>query len=401
MLCNKMIGRVIGLSFLIFHFSFSPVGAQKHLYDTGFLVTCDGVEENFADTIAIEFVDNQIIIPVEMSGRQFRFLLDTGASQGVGFTGSGLPYVKEAGYVVAVDFNGRADTVRVVQLPKFQLGRLTVDGYVAQVINGRGVHRPYDGMIGFDIINKGLLCKIDTRNKRLILTDRKKHFADEQGYEVKYKLQAFVPYVWVSPFKRHMDCALFDTGFSRLYSMSRESFQKHVYKSRQVAAQVEGRALGSSTIGLNSVESADSVYFLALDRLKWDEFSFLDYHTSTSDGSSHIGAELLQHGALIINPRRERMLFQPYNGTDTVTISNRQPQMSVVPYQGRAMIGLIREESQAYEDGLRRGDIILQIDGRDVTTFGTFQQWRFARGETYRFTVRGLDGTVREVMVRK
>ena len=394
-------------SFFIFRSSF--VNAQKRLYDTGFTVTytpsCgmeEAVDEDFADTIAIEFTAaNEIIIPVQISGRTFRFLFDTGASQGVAFTGSGMPYVRNAGYVVAVDFNGRPDTVRVVQLPPLQFGRLAIDGYIAQVVNGRGVRRPYDGMIGFDIVNKGLLCKIDTQNKRLILTDRKKHFAEEQGYEVKYKMQGFVPYVWVSPFKRHMDCALFDTGFQRLYSMNRESFQTHVYKSRQVAAQVEGRTVGSRFIGVNSVEASDTVYFLALDRLKWDDFAFRDYHTTTSDGPSHIGAALLRYGSLIINPRRERMVFQPYNGTDTVTISNQQPQMSFVPHKGRAMIGLIREESDAYQDGLRQGDIILKIDGRDVPTFTAFQQWRFVRGETHIFTVRRRNGSILDISVRK
>ena len=409
LLCCLLWSAVANSSFFIFRSSF--VNAQKRLYDTGFTVTYtpsfgeeQGMEydEDFADTIAIEFTAaNEVIVPVQIGGRTFRFLFDTGASQGVAFTGSGMPYVRNAGYVVAVDFNGHPDTVRVVQLPTLHIGHLSIDGYIAQVVNGRGVRRPYDGMIGFDIVNKGLLCKIDTQNKRLILTDRKKHFADEEGYEVKYKMQGFVPYVWVSPFMRHMDCALFDTGFPRLYSMNRESFQTHVYKSRQVAAQVEGRTVGSRFIGVNSVEASDTVYFLALDRLKWDDFAFRDYHTTTSDGPSHIGADLLNYGSLIINPRRERMLFQPYNGADSITVSNQQFQMSIVPYQGRAMIGLIREESDAYQDGLRQGDVILKIDGRDVPTFTVFQQWRFVRGETHIFTVRRRNGSILDIPVRK
>lgn len=382
----------------LFTFRSSLLSAQSlHRYSLGF----EWSEHHFADTIPIEFDDHRILLPVEMAGRTYRFMFDTGATQGVVFTGHGLPYIKEVGRVISYDINDRPDTVRVVQLPPFRLGRLGIDGYLATIVQSGPVSRGYDGIIGFDLLNKGLVCKIDVANKRMILSDRKKFFADEQGYEVKYKLRSFVPYVWISPFMRHMDCALFDTGFRHLYAMNRNSFQTHVYKSRQVAAQVEGRAIGQHTIGAHSVEAADTVYFLALDRLKWDDFAFRDYHTITQEGSSHVGAELLDYGTIIINTFRKRIIFQPYAEVREVTISNEQFQMFIVPVGGRPVIGLIREESAAYRGGLRRGDTILQINGVDIPTVSAFQQQQFVRGETYIYTVRDVQGHIKRVALVK
>jgi hypothetical protein len=282
-----------------------------------------------------------------------------------------------------------------------RLGQMTIDGYLCTVAHSGTATRGYDGIIGFDLINKGLACKIDVENKRLILTDRKKFFADEQGYEVKYKLQGFVPYVWVSPFMRHMDQVLFDTGFRHLYAMNSESFLKHVYKSRQVSEQVEGRAVGQHTIGAHSVETADTVYFLALDRLKWDAFSFRDYHTVTQQGSSHIGADVLNYGRIIINPFRKRIILQPYTKNDEVTISNPQFQMYIIPINNRPTVGLIRQESEAYKSGLRQGDVILKVDGRDIPHVAAYMQYPFVKGETYIFTVRTKQGKMKTVQITK
>jgi len=387
-----------------------------HRYSLGFTVSyqdsespslyCEEIERGFSDTIDIEFENHRILLPVEIEGKKYRFMFDTGATQGAVFgpsplggrMGGGL---REVGNVISFDINNHADTLRVVQLPAFRLGHLTIDGYLCTVLPSGPVTRGYDGIIGFDLVNKGLCCKIDTKNKRLILTDQKKFFAQEQGYEVKYKLSGFVPYVWVSPFMRHMDHVLFDTGFQHLYSMNRQSFQQHVYKSRHVAAQVEGQAVGQSTIGVHGVEHADTVYFLALNRLKWADFAFRDVHTITQEGSSHIGSELLDYGTLIINPFRKRMLFQPYNKGDEAMVCNEPFQMSIVPHRGRPMVGLIRENCDAYKRGLRRGDVILKINDRDVQSITAFQQWSFVKGKTYTYTVRDAQGNIKQVQIQK
>lgn len=389
-----------------------PMAAQMHRYSLGFTVTSpvgEAGEGLFADTIDIEFENHRILLPVEIDGRKYRFLFDTGCTQGAVFDPSplwgrsrgGSSSLKEVGRVAFRDINDRPDTVRVVQLPPFRLGSLTIDGYLCTVIRSGPVTRGYDGIIGFDLLNKGLCCKIDVENKRLILTDRKKLFAHEEGYEVKYKLHSFVPYVWVSPFMRHMDRALFDTGYSGLYTMNRESFQKHVYKSKQVAAQVEGRAIGQHTIGAGGVETADTVYFLALDRLKWDDFSLRNYHTITQEGSSHIGAELLDYGRIIINPFKKRIIFQPNTKTDELTIGNSALQMSIVPAGNRPSIGLIREGSEAYLNGMRRGDVILKINDRDIPSVAAYMQFPFVKGETYTFTVRTEQGNIKKVQITK
>ena len=368
--------------------------AQMHRYSVNFGLS----ERDFVDTIPIRFVDNQLYVEVAMEDGCTRLLnFDTGSSQGMVYYGGPLDTGEELGNIVSRDANGRKDTVKVVRLPAFRLGRVWVSNYVASVIPRPPGRRKFDGILGFDLVHKGLLCKIDVRNERMILTDRRKFFDGEEGFDVKYKLRWFVPHVWVSPFMRHVDEALFDTGSPPLYSMNKQSFDRHAYKSKNVESQVESRSRGHLAIGNYGAEQVDEVAFLKLDRLKWGDFSFLHVNSLTTQGGSRVGAALLNYGSLIINPLKKRMTFQPYNGTDTCLVENRQFNMAFVPVGGRAAIGLIRETCDEYRQGLRQGDVIESINGEEIADFQQFVNYRFVKGETYTLQVVGPEGVRKEI----
>lgn len=371
--------------------------AQTRNYSTNFTYSL----KNFADTIPIEVEDGQIYVKVGMGERTYRFCLDTGSGQGTVFNGSRIIGCRDLGNVVSRDAAGRRDTVKVVQLPAFNLGRLTVTGYVASVFNSH-VKRDYDAILGFDLFNKGLCCKIDTHKQVMILTDHRDFFDGEPGYALHYQLQWWVPYVTVSPFKRHYDEALFDTGSRQLYTMNKQSFDEHAYKSKNVNSQVVDRVKGNMTIGNIGTERTDEVAFLKLNRLKWDDFSFLDVNAVTTQGASRIGAAILDYGSIIINGFRRYIRFQPFAAGDSVTVNNKAVTTAYVPTSdGMASVGLILPTSNDYKAGLRQGDIILSIDGKAISSFTAFQQYPFIQGKVHRLLVRTKEGRNKEVLLRK
>ena len=371
--------------------------AQTHSYSTNFTYSL----KNFADTIPIEVIDNQIFITATVNGRPYRFCLDTGSSQGTIYDNAPFVGMRSLGNVVSRDAAGRSDTVGVVQMPQFTIGKLTVTGYVASVFQS-SMARSYDAILGFDLFNKGLCCKIDTRNKRIILTDRRDFFDGEKGYALHYTLKWWVPYVMVSPFKRHYDEVLFDTGSSILYTMNKESFDEHAYKSKNVNSQVAARVKGNMTIGNIGAEHTSEVAFLKLDRLKWDDFTFLNVNAVTTQGASRIGASILNYGAVVINGFRRYIRFLPYTEGDSVEVNNKTVTTAYVPTSdGRASVGIILPGSTDYQAGLRQGDIILSIDGHPVNTFKAFQQYPLTKGMTHRFIVWSKEGRSKEVIIQR
>jgi hypothetical protein len=286
-------------------------------------------------------------------------------------------------------------------LPPITIGKLTVSGCKA-TLQHRAVRRQnIDGIIGFDIVNKGLSMKIDTRDSLLILTDQRRFFRQEQGYSARYSLQRNVPFVKVSPFEGYSERVLFDTGSRQLYSMNKQHFDRAEKAClQQNAAQIEGRSMGRHAIGFSGAEPLGEVVFLGMDRLKWGRFEFRDIHTLTTQGGSHIGARILSYGSLIIEARKKRMLFQPYDTMEWVNISNRQTEKAIIQENGLPVVGLVWERSEAWQAGLRQGDTILKADGQPIRSFAEYVAFRPLRGRIYTVTVRDRRGFLKEINMR-
>ena len=353
---------------------------------------------HFTDTIDIEWERNQVYVPVEINGKRYRFLFDTGAAQAVVYADTPIEGCTPAGWIRSHDAIGASDTVSMVILPALKLGNITMNGCQATIqqrpVRGRNI----DGILGFNIINCGLTAKIDVRNRQLILTDNKKFYKQEKGQETRYRLKFHVPYLIINPFGRYQESVLFDTGSRQLYVMNRQSFDACAEKAGTlIESQVEGRSMGRHAIGHFGVEPLSEVIFLHLSDLRMCGSSFCDLHTLTSLGESHIGARLLEYGAVVFNPRKKRLRFQLYEPQTQIAVGNKPMDIAFVAENGMPCVGLVWEQSEAYKAGFRQGDIITKIDDSIVSNFTQFVTWPFIIGREYRFTVKTSSGLTHEI----
>lgn len=353
---------------------------------------------NFVDSIAIEWERNQMILPVVINGQHYRFLFDTGAAQAVVYADTPIDGCAQAGFIRSHDAVGAVDTVKMVVLPPLTIGSLTIEGCQATIQHRPVRGRNIDGIIGFNLINGGLSAKIDVRNRLLILTDRKKFFHREHGFETRYKLKFHVPYIEVSPASPFRELTLFDTGSRALYTMNRRSFDACAGRiGSQADSLVEGRSMGRHAIGHSGIEKLHEVIFLHLQQLRVCGYTLRDVHTLTTQGESSVGADVLNYGALTFNPYKKRVRFQPYNRQEGAIVANKQLDIAFVPEKGMPRVGLVWERGEPYKLGFRQGDVILKIDDSIVSSFSQFVAWPFIIGREYRFTVRGRDGALRIV----
>ena len=368
--------------------------AQLSRYSLDFEVS----PTNFVDSIAIEWQGGQVYVPVCIEGKNYRFLLDTGSGQAVVYQDRPISGCQSAGHIVAVDAIGRRDTVEMVTLPPLTLGTVTFSGCQATVQKRVVKRSNIDGIIGFDIVAKGLNTKIDVKNRLLILSDRKNFFDQEEGFETRYKLNYHVPYVDLNPFGRFHEPTLFDTGSRQFYSINRESFDKGTRGATTImGVTVNEKTTGRHAIGNYGAEPDGEVLFLTLDAMKWGDFMFSDVSVITTQGGSHLGAALLDYGAIVFNPKRRRVRFEPYSGSGFCSVNNVSMDIAFISENNRPVAGVVRMGSQPYELGFRSGDMIIAIDNKPVTSFVEFTNWGFLRGREYVFTVKGRDGSLREV----
>ena len=383
------------LLFLLLPLLSTTCRAQQVRYSADFEVSAS----NFADSIAIEWKGRQVYVPVVIGRQTYRFLLDTGAGQTVVYADSPFrSQCADMGYMLAHDSNGRTDTVSVVRMPPMTLGSVVLRGCQATVQRRAVAGQTFDGILGFDLVCRGLSMKIDVRRRLLVLTDRRDFFKGEAGYDVRYKLDFHVPYVEVSPFSDYTELARFDTGSRQFYSINKQSFDAaEQLQPRGLSHQVEGRCVGRHAIGHYGAEPRGEVVFLALDRLRLGDCSFTDVHTVTTQGGSHLGAAVLELGAVVFEPRRKRMRFEPYTSGDVCRVGNEQLEIAFVAERGMPVVGLVWEQGEPYRCGFREGDAVVAIDDRPVHSLGQFHRWGFERGRAYRFTLRDRKGRQRVV----
>lgn len=356
-------------------------------------------QKDFVDTIPIMVKDEQIYIPVTIDGQQHLMNFDTGSSQGVAYEGASWPYSRPIGKVDSRDANGKRDTIEVVRFPDFMMGSLSVSNYKGSLLRRMDGNYTDEGIIGFDLVHKGLLIKIDLRAKYMIITDKPKFFDHEAGYSVKYKLRRFVPFININTFLSHQEPVMLDLGAQDLFSMNKQSFDKERFNDARVARLVEETTTGQSAIGNFGAEKENLILYLHFSKMLWGKLPLLDVHAMTTQGDSKIGAQLLEYGTLTIDGKRKRLKFAPYDAADSVVIDNKLDNITYVPLQGRAVVGTIRHTSKQYKNGFRQGDIILKINGDSIGTFADFQNYHFVKGYKYIFTLRSLRGFNKEVVV--
>lgn len=359
------------------------VVAQMKRYDTDFFLS----RKNFVMTIPIEIERGQIYLPVRMQGRQYRFKLDTGASQGVIYDDVDIEGLRELGFIKSEDAVGQSYQVTTVELPPLMLDSLIISGFKVQRMKRNVRRQGEDGIIGFALFHRGIAAKIDCRDSVMILTDRKAYFKRAQGEALRYRLKWHVPYVNISPFEGTTEEVLFDSGSPLLYAINNERFAQMLATAPSVERQIEGVTYGSHAIGHFGSERSHQITLLSLDSLRWGDFILQEVHCATIQGGSHIGAPLLRYGAMIIDPFRKQLVFQPYDGLTSCVVANRRPDIVIVEKEGKAMIGMVMEQGKAWEAGFRHDYIIEKVDGEPIT-FDQFNSYRWVKDQEYEFTLR-------------
>lgn len=374
-----------------------PLTAQMQRYSLDFSLS----QKDFADTIGIDFERQQVIVPVSIGDKTLHFLLDTGASQATVYDDVELADAKRLGFIESHDAVAASSVVPIVQLPPLTIGRTTFTGMQAIVQHRVVKRRDIDGIVGFDLVCKGLNMKIDVRRRQLILSDRYDCFDLEGGMQLKYTMNYHVPYIEVSPFEGYRERVLFDTGSRNLYAMNRQSFSKGEAKTKGAClSQVEGRSMGRHAIGHGGAEQRSETLFLALQRLQLATFVFSDVHTLTTQGGSHLGAALLDYGTVAFNPRRKRMLFVPYDQATEAVVANKQLEKAIVPIDGKPVVGLVWERGDAYRAGLREGDVITGVDGRAIGSMGDYLRLGPSAGHEHSIAVTDSLGVSKLLKIR-
>ena len=253
---------------LLMMLSAATIGIAQNLIKSA-TVPISFSKRDFADTIKIKVIDGAVVVPVEIEGRIRHFLFDTGSPLGL-WQGQKEVWMRQllADSLLFGDSNKNRRHKTIYQIPTMKMGNLQIENYplivedaMKDYLCGR-----FDGVLGFNLIGKGLSFKLDTKDSLLIVTDRKKFFSKEEKGQpsAKYSTkQAYRPLVIVETPLGFIE-TVFDTGaLNGWFDLPQAYLDRWFKKSTKKRKVLDDLTLQTDT----TIKASAGLYGLSTDTL--------------------------------------------------------------------------------------------------------------------------------------
>ena len=376
-------------------------------------------KRDFVDTIKIKVIDGAVVVPVEIEGRIRHFLFDTGSPLGL-WQGQKEVWMRQllADSLLFGDSNKNRRHKTIYQIPTMKMGNLQIENYPMIVEDAMKDYLcgSFDGVLGFNLVGKGLSIKLDTKDSLLIVTDRKKFFSEEEkGHpSAKYRTkQAYRPLVIVDTPLGFIE-TVFDTGaLNGWFDLPQDYLDRWFKKSTKKRKVLNDMTIQTDT----TIKASVSIYGLSTDTLvgrllhfptiEIGELPVNDLYVTTAYRTMRIGSALLKHSSLIIDAPRKRFVFLPHNQQEIRVGNSEAGSISFIPSEPGDTLGVlkavVRKSSAAYEKGIRTGDYLIEAEGIPIDNLCTFTAIRSRKkpGEEIHLVFRSPDGTEKQVVIAR
>ena len=373
-------------------------------------------KRDFADTIKIKVIDGAVIVPVEIEGRIRHFLFDTGSPLGL-WQGKKEVWMRQfsSDSLYFGDVNKKRHNQAIYQVPTMKMGGLQIENYPMIVEDGMKEYLcgSFDGVLGFNLVGKGLSIKLDTKDSLLIVTDRKKFFSEEENGQpsAKYRTkQAYRPLVIVDTPLGLIE-TVFDTGaLNGWFDLPQDYLDQWFRKSPK-----KRKILDDLTIQTDStIKASAGIYGLSTDTLvgrflhfpmiKIGDLPVNDLYATTAHKTMRIGSSLLKHASLIIDAPRKRFVFLPHNQQGIRVVNSEAGSISLIPSEPGDTLGVlkavVRKGSTAYQKGIRTGDYLREVNGIPINDLCTFMLME-RKDEEVQLKFHSPDGIEKTVRLKR
>lgn len=329
------------------------------------------VEKDFVDTIRISYMNHQILVPVKIGDRYYKFMFDTGCT-GFLLNDSLRHLMQETGKKrECMDFNRVSQDLDRGVIQELTLGK-------THLTNVDVTAMPYnfpfgaDGCIGMrELNNSDIIIKMDLKDSIIIITDRKDFFANENGQVMEYYPKRVCPKV---KFSFSHGCKggwmTFDTGCNSFMFLNDFYYKKSLKgKNKDLfMKQIEWTDTGSSSYSVHGIEKANEHVFMKMDEVKVGSMCINNIPVEIASGATVIGCRILEYGSMIMDSHAHTLTFQPYDKASTnINITQHNKGFHMYFKDDKIMVSLINPNGKEYKQGLRKGDVLIECNGVPIT----------------------------------
>ncbi|MES2557751.1 MAG: aspartyl protease family protein [Bacteroidota bacterium] len=334
----------------------------------------DVEQPSFTSEIPFEMRMGLVVVKVNINGKDYDFLVDTGApnlvSKELAAELKLEPKVKQK----AGDSQGRKEVLEFAEMPEMLIGGVHFIEMGAAIADLKRSNEiaclDADGFVGANLM-KEAVWQFDYERKVITVSDSISAFdIPADAYRIPFKPAASsTPLIDITYDGVTDNRVTFDTG-SNGYFTGSPSTRKTLQGKGKLTNSVVG--YGANSSGLYGMGDGDSLYTSMVSETKLGNLTIPEQLVSFSPGARTLGTKFLQHYRVIIDWSTSEIILIP---TDTF-VNNTLEHFGISPFykEDRLEVRMVMLGSEADQLGIKLGDRILEVNGNDTRVF-TKDMW--------------------------
>ncbi|MGZ3864111.1 MAG: aspartyl protease family protein [Bacteroidia bacterium] len=339
------------------------VSSCKVLKTVKVLKKGDITQKNFKEQIPFEKRAGLMVVKVNIEGKDYNFIYDSGASNCVTKELAEILKLKPVVDQTAQDAEGKQGGVQFAMIKEMKIGKISFCNTGAAIIDLQAVTElgclKVDGLIGANLMRK-CFWQLDYVKQQITFSD---HF-DSLKIASNATSFSFKPLLTGTPIveveANGVICTnnIFDTGSSGAVTLSAQSLKK--VKAKNPALKTI-KGIGSNSSGLYGAGYDTS--YVARVNFKIGSFTSNDRAVEFRRSAGNLGSEFFKDYVVTINWKQNKIWFSP-QGKE---ISPWQSfGFSAQKVKNKMLITFLYEGSPAAQYGLKIGDQIIAANGKDL-----------------------------------
>jgi hypothetical protein len=328
----------------------------------------EAVQSNYYTSIPYENIQGKILIHVEIRGKQYKFLFDTGSPNIINkeiLEELKLPVIIKQNLT---DVTSHQDSALVVSLD-LTLGGIEFKRIPTMVSSNflQAGCLNISGIIGSNLLRNSIV-RFSSKENIIFLSDDENNFSlnKKQSSNIILTTEESNPIIWIKYKNKNIakEQLLFDTGCDGFYIPALSHF--NIFNKQNVYSEVI-KGYGNSLFGMYVVAAADTVHYrITVPQMNINGAIFKNVISQTNAiGNSLLGTKLFDYGIVTVDFRNKKFYFEPF--VETINYKNEDWPFNPTFKNGKLVVGLLWDGD--LKEKLNIGDQIISIDSMNLEKF--------------------------------
>ena len=334
----------------------------------------DVEQPSFTAEIPFEMRMGLVIVKVNIKGKDYDFLVDTGAPNLVTKELAAELNLKPKVEKKAGDSQGKREVLQFAEMPEMLIGGvhfIEMGGAIADLKHSNEIAcLDVDGFVGANLM-KEAVWQFDYERKVITVSNNSSAFdIPADAYRIPFTpATSSTPLIDITYDGITDKRVTFDTGSNGFFNSS-PAIRKTLQEKGKLTHSVIG--YGANSSGLYGMGDGDSLYNSLVSETKLGNLTIPEQVVSFSAGARTLGTKYLRHFRVIIDWSTQEIILIPSDQF----INNTYENFGISPFykNDQLEVRMVMFGSEADNLGIKLGDRILEVNGKDMRVF-TKEMW--------------------------